>query len=76
VLKTVGRLPDAVAAYRRAVGIEPGFGEAWWSLANLKIVKLDEADRAAMEQALEREDLAPRTGSIWSLPAARHGGCG
>lgn len=59
VLKTVGRLPDAVAAYRRAVGIEPGFGEAWWSLANLKIVKLDEADRAAMEQALEREDLAP-----------------
>lgn len=59
VLKTVGRLPDAVAAYRRAVGIEPGFGEAWWSLANLKIVKLDEADRAAMEQALDRADLAP-----------------
>jgi tetratricopeptide (TPR) repeat protein len=59
VLKTVGRLDDAVAAYRRAVGIEPGFGEAWWSLANLKTVKLDEADRATMKQALEREDLAP-----------------
>jgi len=59
VLKTVGRLSDAVAAYRRAVALEPGFGEAWWSLANLKTVKLDAEDRAAMEQALARGDLAP-----------------
>ena len=59
VLKTVGRLEEAVAAYRRAVALEPGFGEAWWSLANLKTVKLDEGDRAAMAQALAREDLAP-----------------
>ncbi|MDE1917401.1 MAG: sulfotransferase [Sphingomonadales bacterium] len=58
VLKTVGRLADAVEAYRRAVGIEASFGEAWWSLANLKTVKLDEADRRTMEQALTRTDLA------------------
>lgn len=59
VLKTVGRLGDAVEAYRKAVALEPGFGEAWWSLANLKTVRFDDADRATMAQALERHDLAP-----------------
>ena len=32
----------------------PTLGEAWWSLANLKTVKFDEADVAAMEAALQR----------------------
>ncbi|MFX7589833.1 hypothetical protein ABTJ68_19300, partial [Acinetobacter baumannii] len=31
-LKTVGRQADSVAAYRRCIALEPGFGEAWWSL--------------------------------------------
>jgi tetratricopeptide (TPR) repeat protein len=51
MLKTVGRQPEAVAAYRKALAIKPGLGEAWWSLANLKTVKFDEADRAAMRGA-------------------------
>ena len=57
VLKTVGRQQDSVEAYRRAIGIAPTLGEAWWSLANLKTVKLDEADIEAMEGALERHEL-------------------
>ena len=62
VLKTVGRLSDGIAAYRRALVIAPSLGEVWWSLANLKTVKLDEADIAAMTRALaapgaSREDL-------------------
>jgi tetratricopeptide (TPR) repeat protein len=52
LLKTVGRQGDSIAAYRRALGVTPGLGEVWWSLANLKIVKFDEADVAAMETAL------------------------
>ncbi|WP_068875943.1 MULTISPECIES: tetratricopeptide repeat-containing sulfotransferase family protein [unclassified Phenylobacterium] len=59
VLKTLGRQPDAVHAYRQAVTHQPTMGEAWWSLANLKTVKLDAADVAAMEAALR--SLAPRT---------------
>ncbi|MET1113023.1 MAG: sulfotransferase [Allosphingosinicella sp.] len=61
VLKTTGRPDDAVAAYRRAAGIDPGFGEAWWSLANLKTVRLGEEDLAAIETALagpDRDDKA------------------
>ena len=35
-LKTAGRQPDSIAAYRRALSQDPTLGEAWWSLANLK----------------------------------------
>lgn len=52
VLKTLGRVDDAVAAYARAVALRPGFGEAWWSLANLKTVRFDEGQVAAMHAAL------------------------
>jgi len=52
VLKTVGRQGDSIAAYRRAIGAAPGLGEAWWSLANLKTVKLGDEDIAAMTGAL------------------------
>jgi len=52
MLKTVGRQAEGIAAYRRAIAIKPSLGEAWWSLANLKTVKFDEADIAAMETAL------------------------
>lgn len=60
VLKTIGRLGDGVAAYRQATSLRPAFGEAWWSLANLKTVRLDADDVAAMSAqlagALEIED--------------------
>ena len=52
VLKTIGRREDSVAAYRTAAAQEPTLGDAWWSLANLKIVRLTDADLAAMERAL------------------------
>ncbi|MFC3098967.1 tetratricopeptide repeat-containing sulfotransferase family protein [Alteraurantiacibacter palmitatis] len=57
-LKTVGRQGDAVEAYRRAIALEPGMGEVWWSLANLKRVTFDAADIAAMQGALEQDDLS------------------
>lgn len=57
ILKTVGQQAESVAAYRRALAIEPGLGEVWWSLANLKTVRFDDADVAAMEQALEDDSL-------------------
>ncbi|MBO9711422.1 MAG: sulfotransferase [Sphingomonas sp.] len=58
MLKTVGRLAEGVAAYRRAIALAPALGEAWWSLANLKTVKFDDADLAAMEAGLARADLS------------------
>lgn len=52
MLKTVGRQADGVAAYRRALAVQPTLGEVWWSLANLKTMRFDAADIAAMEAAL------------------------
>ncbi len=52
VLKTLGEQGEAIAAYRAAVERKATLGEAWWSLANLKTVKLGESDIAAMEAAL------------------------
>ena len=57
MLKTVGRLDEGIGAYRRATEIRPTLGEAWWSLANLKTVKFDDADLRAMEMALEQPDI-------------------
>ena len=57
-LKTVGRQADAVAAYRAAIARAPTLGEAWWSLANLKTVRFDDADLAAMRAAADTPGLA------------------
>lgn len=57
-LKTVGRQVDAIAAYRRALSLDPTMGEVWWSLANLKTVKFDATDIAAMAAALETPGLS------------------
>jgi Tfp pilus assembly protein PilF len=53
VLKTEGRQDESVAAYRRAITHAPGFGEAYWSLANLKTFRFSDADFAAMLAGVE-----------------------
>ena len=57
MLKTVGQQAEGIAAYRQAIALRPTLGEAWWSLANLKTVRFDDTDVAAMEAALEASDL-------------------
>jgi tetratricopeptide (TPR) repeat protein len=48
-LKTEGNLGAGVEAYRRSITLEPAFGEAYWSLANLKTFRFEPAEIAAME---------------------------
>ena len=57
ILKTVGEQTDSIAAYRQALAIQPTLGEVWWSLANLKTIRFDDDDIAAMEQALRQPDI-------------------
>ncbi len=56
-LKTAGRTADSIGAYRRAVELQPGLGEAWWSLANLKTFRFSAADVALIRTQLARTDL-------------------
>ena len=53
VLKTEGRSDESVAAYRRSLALEPSFGEAYWSLANLKTFRFTPEDLAAMRASIE-----------------------
>ncbi|MEO8803354.1 MAG: sulfotransferase [Rudaea sp.] len=57
-LKTAGHGERAISAYRRCIELEPDFGEAYWSLANLKTFRFEAADLAAMRTAIARTDLA------------------
>lgn len=56
-LKTEGQTDRAIIAYRRSIELNPGFGSAWWSLANLKTVRFDAADIEAMRRQLRRDDI-------------------
>jgi tetratricopeptide (TPR) repeat protein len=48
VLQTVGQRKEATEFYLRAAAIRPSFGDAWWSLANLKTYRFSETEIAQM----------------------------
>ena len=55
-LKTVGKLEDAIKAYRRSIDLRPRTGEAYWSLANLKTFRFTDDDIARMRSQIAPED--------------------
>ena len=58
-LRAVGRQAEAVAAYRHAIALRPDFGEAYWSLANLKTWRFADTDREAMAALLASDETSP-----------------
>ncbi len=50
--RALGRDAEAVATYRAITKQHPGEGTSWWSLANLKTVRFDDSDIAAMKAGL------------------------
>jgi tetratricopeptide (TPR) repeat protein len=51
-LKTLGRQTEAIAEYHAAAAAREGYGDAWWSLANLKTYRFD-ADELEQMRAAE-----------------------
>lgn len=47
-LKTLGRQEEAIIAYRQAIAARPHYGEAYWSLANLKTYRFTDEELAGM----------------------------
>jgi predicted Zn-dependent protease len=47
-LKTIGQVPEAIDSYRAAAAARPGFGDAYWSLANLKLYRFTDEEMARM----------------------------
>jgi tetratricopeptide (TPR) repeat protein len=47
-LKTLGRTQEAIDAYHAAAALRPSFGDAYWSLANLKTYRFTPQELAQM----------------------------
>ena len=58
VLKTAGDQAGALDAYREAIRLKPDFGEVYWSMANLKVFRFEDAEVAAMKEQVARTDLS------------------
>ena len=56
-LRTTGRREEAVAAYKRSMTLAPSHGEAYWSLANLKVAAFDPGEIAAMRAQIGQPAL-------------------
>lgn len=57
-LKTLGRHDEAVASYRQAFAAQPGHGDAYYALANLKTYQFTDDEMAAMQAQEAGADLS------------------
>jgi tetratricopeptide (TPR) repeat protein len=57
--KTIGQRQPAIDSYRKAAALRPGFGDAYWSLANLKTYRFSSEELARMRAAEALPGLAP-----------------
>ena len=71
-LKTLNRTQEAIASYRAAAAIRPGYGEAYWSYANLKKHRFtdDEIARMRCEESAPQASLADRYHLCFALGKA------
>ncbi len=70
--KTLGQRDAAIESYRRAAGSRPGFGDAYWSLANLKTYRFtaEELERMRTFQADPTVSRADRLHLCFALGKA------
>src|SRR5579862_1051445 len=71
-LKTLGRQADAIAEYQAAATARKGYGDAWWSLANLKTYRFgaEELERMRAAAAAPSIDMVDRYHLCFALGKA------
>jgi tetratricopeptide (TPR) repeat protein len=69
VLKTIGRTDESIEAYRTCTQAHPAFGEAYWSLANLKTFEFEPEEVEVMLKMVEDPKVAdePKVNFHYSL---------
>ncbi len=55
-LRAIGRLDESIQAYKNAITTKTGFGEAYWSLANLKTYQFTTNDIKDLKELLSSKD--------------------
>lgn len=56
-LKTIGKSETAIDDYKRAIELSPSLGEAYWSLANLKLYKFSDEQIENMKAQAAMKDI-------------------
>ncbi|HEY3778563.1 MAG TPA: sulfotransferase [Rhizomicrobium sp.] len=71
-LRAAGRQQEAIAACKKAIGLAPGFGNAWWTLANFKTLRFEPVDIERIEFQLRQPNVVQqdRCGLHFSLGKA------
>jgi tetratricopeptide (TPR) repeat protein len=71
-LKALGRQQEAIEAYRDAAAVRPNYGDAYWSLANLKTYRFaeDEIARMRAEETAQSTALVDRYHLCFALGKA------
>ncbi len=57
-LKTIGRQAESIEAYRDAYRVRPDFGDAYWSLANLKTYSFTSVEIEQMRESEARTTIS------------------
>jgi len=78
-LRMLARKEESIAAFRRALALDPNNGAAWWGLVNYFPSAVTAADTAALEQALAARDGTAEDGGplhiALGILADRRGDC-
>jgi len=72
VLKTIGRQQESIEAYRQCIRAHPHFGEAYWSLANLKTFEFEDEEVEVMERMVREPELADEPKVNFYLSLGKH----
>jgi tetratricopeptide (TPR) repeat protein len=54
LMREVGEQARSIDAFRRSLALQPGFGEAYWALANLKTFRFEDGDVHSMQRQLDQ----------------------
>src|SRR6202795_3431451 len=70
--KAMGRQQAAIESYRRAAAVRPSFGDAYWSMANLKTYRFtdEEIARMRVQEAAQTTHLVDRYHLCFALGKA------
>ena len=60
IYKTTGEPEKSITSYKDAIKYDPGFGEAYWSLANLKTYEFTDLEIREMQKQIDAKDLNER----------------
>ncbi len=58
-LKTIGRREEAIESYRNAAAARPDFGDAYWSIANLKTYRFTPEELARLKALVTAPGVGP-----------------